>query len=76
MRLWTQARVCGHYAARALAGDMDELGFNFELFAHATQFFGYKVVLLGRYNGQGLGVEGKDYKIMMRVTPGEVITLH
>jgi hypothetical protein len=24
----------------------------FELFAHATSFLGYKVVLLGRYNAQ------------------------
>jgi hypothetical protein len=27
------------------------------LFAHITRFFGYKVVLLGRYNGQGLGLD-------------------
>lgn len=24
----------------------------FELFAHATNFLGYKVILLGRYNAQ------------------------
>jgi pyridine nucleotide-disulfide oxidoreductase domain-containing protein 1 len=29
---------------------------SFELFAHVTRFFGHKVVLLGRYNAQGLGV--------------------
>lgn len=27
----------------------------FEIFTHITHFFGYKVVLLGRFNGQGLG---------------------
>ncbi len=66
MRLWTQARSMGHYAAccmyensrngnalqnnHAFANDIV-----FEVFAHVTRFFGYKVVLLGRYNAQGLG---------------------
>jgi hypothetical protein len=27
----------------------------FQLFAHVTNFFGFKIVLLGRFNGQGLG---------------------
>lgn len=54
MRLWSQARRMGIYAARAMAGEVDELGFNFCLFAHATKFFGQQVALFGRYNGQGL----------------------
>mmetsp|Transcript_40329 Transcript_40329/g.64790 ORF Transcript_40329/g.64790 Transcript_40329/m.64790 type:complete len:160 (-) Transcript_40329:485-964(-) len=32
-----------------------ELGFNFELFAHCTSFFGEKVVLLGNFNGEVVG---------------------
>mmetsp|Transcript_17403 Transcript_17403/g.16735 ORF Transcript_17403/g.16735 Transcript_17403/m.16735 type:complete len:173 (+) Transcript_17403:1-519(+) len=58
MRLWTQARSMGLYAAQCLCGDQDNHGgdFAFEIFAHATRFFGYKVVLLGRYNAQGLGI--------------------
>ncbi len=58
MRLWTQARSQGIYAARSMAGMVDELtrggGIAFELFAHVTRFFSFKVILLGRYNGQRL----------------------
>ena len=43
------------------------LDFCFELFAHVTQFFGFKVVLLGCYNAQGLG---NDYEILLRCTKG------
>ena len=45
MRLWTQARVMGTYAAHCMAGKADELasGFNFELFTHVTRFLGKKV---------------------------------
>jgi len=70
MRLWTQARVMGAYAARAMAGLGSELGFNFELFAHCTSFFGEKVVLLGNFNGEGLGEENKDFKVLVRCKPG------
>lgn len=38
------------------------LYFNFDIFSHVTTFFGYKVILLGLYNGQGL----KDYKMLFR----------
>ncbi len=57
MRLWSQARVAAGYAAHCLLGLADDLrcGFNFDLFAHVTRFFGFKVVLLGAFNGQGLG---------------------
>ena len=44
------------------------LDFCFELFAHVTRFFGYKVVLLGLFNAQGLG---KDYEILLRCTKGQ-----
>ena len=59
MRLWSQARVAGRVAARSivtllLGEDMEAEGLEYEMFAHATQFFGIKVVLLGRYNAQGL----------------------
>ncbi|XP_061415822.1 pyridine nucleotide-disulfide oxidoreductase domain-containing protein 1 [Lethenteron reissneri] len=58
MRLWTQARQMGAHAARAMAAHADgrhaELDLCFDLFTHVTSFFGYKVILLGRFNGQGL----------------------
>ena len=102
MRLWTQAKTMGHYAAQCMhdqlhslttgknsrrgkedrdvhdkckncegesgsevevgGGDGDEeegLANNivFEVFAHVTRFFGHKVVLLGRYNAQGLTLD-------------------
>ena len=34
-----------------------ETSMAFEIFTHATRFFGMRVVLLGRYNGQGLEEE-------------------
>lgn len=71
MRLWTQARQMGSYAAKcmwaSLSGEEIYMDFCFELFAHATRFFGYKVIILGLFNGQGL--EGK-YEILLRYTKG------
>ena len=71
MRLWSQARQMGMMAARAMVahsrGEKVELDFCFEMFAHVTQFFGYKVVLLGLYNGQKLE---DQYEILLRVTRG------
>jgi len=72
MRLWSQAKMMGQYMAYSLADRSDDLdlGLHFEIFAHVTHFFGYKVILLGAYNGQGLGdgftslkrvEEGKEY---------------
>jgi pyridine nucleotide-disulfide oxidoreductase domain-containing protein 1 len=45
MRLWTQARQMGSQAARAMANPetASMFDFSFELFAHATKFFGFKV---------------------------------
>lgn len=44
------------------------LDFCFELFSHVTTFFGYKVVLLGLFNGQTLG---QDHEIHLRCTKGK-----
>ncbi|XP_006866991.1 PREDICTED: pyridine nucleotide-disulfide oxidoreductase domain-containing protein 1 [Chrysochloris asiatica] len=72
MRLWTQARQMGWYAAKCMAadclGDSIDMDFSFELFAHVTKFFNYKVVILGKYNAQGLG---SDHELMLRCTKGQ-----
>ncbi|XP_060885918.1 pyridine nucleotide-disulfide oxidoreductase domain-containing protein 1 isoform X3 [Labrus mixtus] len=71
MRLWTQARQMGWYAGRCMASHVlsepIELDFCFELFSHITKFFNYKVVLLGKFNGQGLG---PDQELLVRCTKG------
>ncbi|XP_059969929.1 pyridine nucleotide-disulfide oxidoreductase domain-containing protein 1 isoform X1 [Mesoplodon densirostris] len=72
MRLWTQARQMGWYAAKCMAadsvGESTDMDFSFELFAHVTKFFNYKVVLLGKYNAQGLGL---DHELILRCTKGQ-----
>uniref|UniRef100_A0A5S6QA76 Pyridine nucleotide-disulfide oxidoreductase domain-containing protein 1 n=1 Tax=Trichuris muris TaxID=70415 RepID=A0A5S6QA76_TRIMR len=72
MRLWTQARQMGAYAGRAMAsnfrGERVELDICFELFTHVTKFFGFKVILIGCFNGQGLR---PDHEALVRVTPDE-----
>ncbi|XP_014214317.1 pyridine nucleotide-disulfide oxidoreductase domain-containing protein 1 [Copidosoma floridanum] len=69
MRLWTQAHQMGRYAAKSMVSTLKEEDFYqdfcFELFTHVTKFFGYKVVLIGLYNGQKLG---NSYDILLRVT--------
>ncbi|XP_057711951.1 pyridine nucleotide-disulfide oxidoreductase domain-containing protein 1 isoform X2 [Corythoichthys intestinalis] len=69
MRLWTQARQMGWHAGRCMAArvlsEAIELDFCFELFSHITKFFNYKVVLLGKFNAQGLG---SDYELLLRYT--------
>lgn len=71
MRLWSQARQMGAYSAQCMVADMQgqhiSLDFCFEVFAHVTKFFNYKVILLGKFNAQGLG---HDYEILLRVTKG------
>lgn len=71
MRLWTQARQMGTYAAKAMAGSLQGeqfyQDFCFEIFSHVTKFFGYKVVLLGLFNGQTLE---NNYEILLRITKG------
>ncbi|CAH2091823.1 unnamed protein product [Euphydryas editha] len=72
LRLWTQARQMAGMAAKAMHGRItsEEVlqDFCFELFTHCTTLFGFRVVLLGKYNGQGLG---NDYEILLRMTPGQ-----
>jgi hypothetical protein len=65
MRLWSQARVSGAYAARNMASAAEDVeagdgGVAFELFSHVTEVLGLKLVLLGAFNGQGLGVEAEE----------------
>ncbi|KAG8534592.1 hypothetical protein GDO81_019058, partial [Engystomops pustulosus] len=71
MRLWTQARQMGCYAAKCMAaerrGESIDMDFCFELFSHVTKFFNYKVILLGKYNAQGLG---PDHHLLLRCTRG------
>lgn len=72
MRLWTQARQMGWHAGRCMAAhvlsETIELDFCFELFSHITKFFNYKVVLLGKFNAQGLG---RDHELLIRCTKGQ-----
>ncbi|KAK9709610.1 Rubredoxin NAD+ reductase C-terminal domain [Popillia japonica] len=69
MKLWTQARQMGCYAAKCMSSALNEeeilQDFCFEIFTHTTKLFGYKVILLGLFNGQKLG---KDYEILFRMT--------
>lgn len=73
MRLWTQARQMGTYAARCMAAEAEGehllQDFCFEMFTHVTRFFGHKVVLLGLHNGQKL--EGGDWEMMLRAVKGK-----
>ncbi|XP_077400726.1 pyridine nucleotide-disulfide oxidoreductase domain-containing protein 1 [Vanacampus margaritifer] len=72
MRLWTQARQMGWHAGRCMAAcvlaEAIQLDFCFELFSHITTFFNYKVVLLGKFNAQGLG---SDYELLLRYANGQ-----
>lgn len=69
MRLWTQARQMGAMAGKSIAaranGQQIYQDFCFELYGHVTQLFGYQVVLLGKYNGQGLD---NKYEALLRVS--------
>ena len=65
----------GLYAAHAMVTEMQSSGrekqvldFCFEMFTHVTKFFGLKVILLGLFNGQGLG---SDYEVLLRTTKGK-----
>ncbi|KAM3719817.1 Pyridine nucleotide-disulfide oxidoreductase domain-containing protein [Dirofilaria immitis] len=66
MRLWTQARQMGAYCGRAMVfGNAISLDFCFEMFTHVTSFFGFKVIFLGRFNGEGVE---KPFHILLRIT--------
>ena len=73
MRLWSQARTMAFYASLTMAThDVDRsLSLFPDIFAHTTTVFGKKLVLLGRYNAQGLGEEGRDYKYVIQCRPGD-----
>jgi len=77
MRLWSQARQMGLYAAKcmyfSLTNETILQDFCFELFSHVTSFFGFKVILLGLYNAQGLDKKGCE--LLVRVTDQEYIKL-
>lgn len=70
LRLWTQARQMAGMAAKSMHARITNQevlqDFCFELFTHCTTLYGYRVILLGKYNGQGLG---NDYEILLRTTP-------
>ncbi|RVE56308.1 hypothetical protein OJAV_G00219910 [Oryzias javanicus] len=72
MRLWTQARQMGCYAGRCmvarLLSEPIDMDFCFELFSHLTTFFNYKVVLLGKFNAQGLSF---DHQLLLRCTKAQ-----
>jgi hypothetical protein len=81
MRLWNQARQEGMFAARSMARKLDPLeedgGMLFEIFAHATHFMGFKVILLGLFNGQGLGDAYETaVKTTLITTDGVQRTMH
>ena len=70
MRLWSQARGQGAWAAHCMLETHDMVASPLEIFAHATYFFGYKVVLLGWFNGQGLDKADAHHQEMVRVKAG------
>ncbi|CAF0735244.1 unnamed protein product [Brachionus calyciflorus] len=71
MRLWSQAFQMGDYAARSMFYSLNNLtislDFCFEMFAHITSFFNYKIVLLGNYDAKGLD---NNYELLIRCTEG------
>ncbi|CAN8072272.1 unnamed protein product [Agarophyton chilense] len=66
LRLWSQALVHGRVAAQNMAGRLgfgeSYAGLEYDVFAHSTKFFGKRVILLGRYNAQGLGRGYREYE--------------
>ena len=81
MRLWTQARQMGAFAAQCMVENSTKDPLNpvksedvppnicFSLFAHVTNFFGKKICLLGRYNGQDLDKD--KLELLVRATPND-----
>lgn len=70
MKLWTQARQMGMMAGKSIVADHNKepiyQDFCFELFSHVTKLYGYQVVLLGKFNAQGLD---ENYELLFRITP-------
>lgn len=75
MHLWSQARQTAFQAAKSMfyhtIGEEVPLDFSFEIFTHVTHFFGFKIVLLGLFNGQGLNLTSPEVYVLLRITPGE-----
>ena len=74
MRLWSQANQMGEYAARSMylssinkQNEIKLLDFCFEMFAHITTFFDFKVILMGNFAAKNLG---NDYELLIRCTEG------
>ncbi|TMW65834.1 hypothetical protein Poli38472_003599 [Pythium oligandrum] len=73
MRLWSQARATGRRAAQSILNADLEAGLELELFAHATHFFGHRVVLFGLYNGEEVlktRLPANNVLVLVRETPG------
>jgi pyridine nucleotide-disulfide oxidoreductase domain-containing protein 1 len=70
MKLWTQARQMGMMAGKSIVAEHRcepiYQDFCFELFSHVTKLYGYQVVLLGKFNAQGLD---DNYELLFRITP-------
>ncbi|CAO1328280.1 unnamed protein product [Diamesa hyperborea] len=70
MKLWTQARQMGAMAGKSMVAEHNQepiyQDFCFELFSHVTKLYGYQVVLLGKFNAQGLD---DNYDLLFRITP-------
>lgn len=71
MRLWTQARTHGLYAAQCMLRRTDVLthAWPFRVFAHCTQFAAHKVVLLGRFRADEAHAGDARIVVRMRVMP-------
>lgn len=78
LRLWTVAKSMGVQAAKSILNDLQSTNgkarylqeFAFELFSHVTEFFGFKVVLLGRYDLPG-SLHADDVEVLVRCTPNK-----
>lgn len=85
MRLWTQARQMGCYTAKCILSHIENqdpsIYFNFDCFTHCTSFFGYRVVLLGKFNGQSMDeTRLRECEAIVRTNPGrdyiKILLLH
>lgn len=72
MKLWTQGWQMGAYSGKCIVENFKNqdllADICFELFTHATTFFGFKVCLLGCYNAQNLKAD--KCELLFRCTRG------
>lgn len=76
MRLWTQARQMGSYTAKCILSHIENrdpsIYSSFDCFTHCTTFFGYKIVLIGKFNGQFIdSTKYRDCEVIVRTNPGK-----